>query len=420
MEKDTAIKIENVSKKYYIGKKQNNISLKDSVVNLIKLPYKLITKKISFTHPYIWALKDISFEVKKGEVVGIIGRNGAGKSTLLKILSRITDPTMGLITVKGRVASLLEVGTGFHSELTGRENIYLNATILGMRKKEINSKFRSIVEFSGIEKFLDTPVKRYSSGMYIRLAFSIAANVKADILLVDEVLAVGDIEFQDKCLGKMKNVAKSGRTVLFISHNMNTILKFCNRCILLSEGKIIADDSPEKVVSQYISISKPSIGERVWRDLSNAPRHENIYIKAIRLHDIQNNIVSNLRIDNDFFIKIEYCILKKIRNFALGIRISNEDGIIVLESSDYDNKSQEYNIRERGFFTSTCLIPANLLNEGNYTISIIGYIPGVEILLNSEYVLNFTVIKSKEYFGHGKRPGVIRPLLQWSISNESN
>ena len=252
MKENEVIMVDSIAKKYVIGQEKPEDQLSEAITNFIKNPLGFLRSSNSATYSDFWALKDISFNVKKGEVIGIIGKNGAGKSTLLKILSRITEPTNGLIKLKGRVSSLLEVGTGFHPELTGRENINLNGSILGMNKKEIESKFEDIVEFSGVSKFLDTPVKRYSSGMYVRLAFAVAAHLEPEILLVDEVLAVGDAAFQKKCLGKMSSVSKEGRTIFFVSHNMAAIQSLCQRTILIDKGQIAFDGDTETAISRYL------------------------------------------------------------------------------------------------------------------------------------------------------------------------
>jgi lipopolysaccharide transport system ATP-binding protein len=267
-----AIKVDNISKKYHIGRaQQRHDTLRDQLVDVLSAPFHRNGKRTE--EETIWALKDVTFDVKRGEVLGVIGRNGAGKSTLLKILSRITEPTKGRAVINGRVGSLLEVGTGFHPELTGRENIFLNGAILGMRRAEIERKFDEIVEFSEIEKYLDTPVKRYSSGMYVRLAFAVAAYMEPEILLVDEVLAVGDAEFQKKCLGKMDNVAKEGRTVLFVSHNMNAIQRLCTNSILLDKGNLIGHDDTTDIVALYLSSSLYSSMPDNWIELTNISRH---------------------------------------------------------------------------------------------------------------------------------------------------
>ncbi len=282
---DTAIRAENLAKLYRIGVKQKTRdSLGQVIIDFITSPLEnyrkyrslyvfndIDTTKPSIATDTIWALRDISFEVKRGEALGIIGRNGAGKSTLLKILSRITPPTLGRLEIRGRISSLLEVGTGFHNELTGRENVYLNGTILGMKKTEVDAKFDEIVDFSGVERFLETPVKRYSSGMKVRLAFAVAAHLEPDILIVDEVLAVGDAAFQRKCLNKMQDVEQEGRTVLFVSHNMLAITRLCQRAILLDEGRIVGDGVSHKVVSDYLGAGQRTTAAREWRDPSTAP-----------------------------------------------------------------------------------------------------------------------------------------------------
>ncbi len=259
------IEVDRLSKQYRIGETLSYYTLRDEIVQILTAPFRRRTKPVSENN-HIWALRDVSFTVKQGEVVGIIGRNGAGKSTLLKILSRITDPTGGRITLRGTVASLLEVGTGFHPELTGRENVLLNGALLGMARREIQSKFDEIVAFAEIDRFLDTPVKRYSSGMYVRLAFAVAAHVDPEILIVDEVLAVGDASFQKKCLGRMDDVAKGGRTVLFVSHNMGAVQQLCSRAILLAEGRTVIDGPSEVVVADYMSQGLQRNVERVWPD----------------------------------------------------------------------------------------------------------------------------------------------------------
>ncbi|BAY31961.1 ABC transporter-related protein [Nostoc carneum NIES-2107] len=278
---NTAIKVENVSKKYIIGHQQQGQSQYKSLREVISNRAKVLTRKLLHMNREIsnpnreefWALKDISVEIKQGDRVGIIGRNGAGKSTLLKILSRITEPTHGKIYIKGRIASLLEVGTGFHPELTGRENIFLNGAILGMSKIEIKRKFDEIVAFAEVEKFLDTPVKRYSSGMYVRLAFAVAAHLEPEILIVDEVLAVGDVQFQKKCLGKMEDVSNiEGRTVIFVSHNMDAIQRLCNQCLLLESGQLLMQSDTASVVQQYLSKNLYQASPNTWIDVSTVER----------------------------------------------------------------------------------------------------------------------------------------------------
>ena len=299
--KDIAIRVDNVSKVYRLGVRESaEDSLVESLARMIRSPVKNYKKyrslydfsDLNFDNPemdadsdVLWALRNVSFDVKPGEVVGIIGRNGAGKSTLLKILSRITPPARGRIEIHGSTSSLLEVGTGFHNELTGRENVYLNATILGMRKREVDQKFDDIVEFSGVEKFLDTPVKRYSSGMRVRLAFAVAAHLEPDILIVDEVLAVGDAAFQEKCLKKMQNIGDLGRTVFFVSHNMPAVTRLCERVIMLSDGQVVADGPSSDIVSQYMHEGSSSASERSWPDDEKAPGDEIARLRHVRIKD---------------------------------------------------------------------------------------------------------------------------------------
>jgi lipopolysaccharide transport system ATP-binding protein len=300
----------------------------------------------------IWALKDVSFEVKQGEVVGIIGRNGAGKSTLLKILSRITEPTKGLAEIHGRVGSLLEVGTGFHSELTGRENIYLNGAILGMKRAEINRKFDEIVAFAEVEKFVDTPVKHYSSGMYLRLAFAVAAHLEPEILIIDEVLAVGDARFQKKCLNKMQDVGQAGRTVLFVSHNMPAISRLCERAMLLDEGIILADGLAHEVVSVYLKSENDATAERKWPDLNKAPGSDVVRLRAVRVRIKDGQIANVVDIRQPVRLEMEYEVLKPDHVLMPNFNLFNEDNIWVFTTLDQD---PEWRGRPRPtrYYTST-------------------------------------------------------------------
>lgn len=274
---------------------------------------------------YVWALKDISFNVIQGEVLGIIGKNGAGKSTLLKILSRVTQPSTGSVKAKGRIASLLEVGTGFHPELSGRENVFLNGAIMGMTKSEIRSKFDEIVDFSGVQKYIDTPVKRYSSGMYVRLAFAVAAHLEPEILIVDEVLAVGDIEFQKKCLGKMKDVAGHGRTVLFVSHNMNALKSLSQKGLLLENGSVAMYGNIVSVVDRYMTAGIKIIGEKIFNEIGESYKIKDMLVfKAIRLYDRSSVIKTNFDVKDDIGIEIEYEVLKEKYSFSVHYYVKNE------------------------------------------------------------------------------------------------
>ena len=324
---DTVIQVENLGKKYILGHQQEGhsryVALRDvisdgarSVVRRLRHPGKRLPRP---NQEEFWALKDVSFEVKQGEVVGIIGRNGAGKSTLLKILSRITEPTEGRIKLRGRVASLLEVGTGFHPELTGRENIFLNGAILGMSRAEINRKFDEIVEFAEVSRFLDTPVKRYSSGMYVRLAFAVAAHLEPEILVVDEVLAVGDAAFQKKCLGKMGDVAKQeGKTILFVSHNMAAVNRLCGQGIWIEKGQIYQIGMTGDIVNSYLSSNAEVEGEFLWNNLELAPGNEKIKLIAIRVLNNRNQVCSKISSSESFSIQLEYEVLSPLKGARIG------------------------------------------------------------------------------------------------------
>lgn len=425
-----AIKVENLSKCYRIGlKEEMHDSIVKGLVSFIKSPvenyrkyrslYKFDDIEIGSNSPdIIWALRDISFTVKEGEIVGIIGINGAGKSTLLKILSRITDPTHGQAVIRGKISSLLEVGTGFHQELTGRENVYLNGTILGMKKKELDSKFDEIVDFSGIEKFIDTPVKRYSSGMKVRLAFAVAAHLEPEILLIDEVLAVGDAEFQRKCLNKMEDVSHKGRTVLFVSHSMPAVTRLCPRSILLKGGGVAADGPSHQIVSIYMNSDKATRAERSWRVASEAPGDDVVRLSSVRVRNEEGEVTEAIDIHRPAGIELEYEVLKPGHVFMIYFHVVNDEGVEVFLSIDNDN---EWRNRPRfaGRYVSTSWIPGNLMAEGIFFIS-----PGIRTLspnvrrLRVDDAVAFQVIDSQE--GNtaradftGNIPGIVRPLLKW-------
>ncbi len=367
----------------------------------------------------IWALKDVSFDVMPGEVIGIIGRNGAGKSTLLKILSRITEPTSGEVKIYGRVSSLLEVGTGFHPELTGRENIFLNGAILGMRKTEIHNKFDEIVEFAEIEKFIDTPVKRYSSGMYVRLAFAVAAHLEPEILVVDEVLAVGDAQFQKKCLGKMQTVAKQGRTVLFVSHNLPSVISLCPRSILLVQGAKYIDGPSSEIVTRYIELGRDRVGERVWSSPHSAPGNEKVKMRAVRIVSDKNQ-TCEIDIQRDLTLEIEYWNFKPGAYLSTSIHLLDKMGAPVLatanmHSANLDTDHWFGKPHPVGLFRTSCVIPGNFLNEGTYSINVIVLEDIMNPQVYEKEVITFTVHDSgamrKEY--NAGWIGVVRPKLAW-------
>lgn len=438
---DAAIKVKNIAKCYRIGLKEIvHDSIGSAILDFIKSPLKNYRKYRSLyrfddintnsdslskanASDTIWALKDVSFEVKQGEVVGIIGRNGAGKSTLLKILCKITNPTKGCAELRGRVSSLLEVGTGFHPELTGRENVYLNGTILGMRKKEVDRKFDEIVAFSGVEKFIDTPVKRYSSGMRVRLAFSVAAYLEPEILVIDEVLAVGDANFQKKSLNKMHEIGQHGRTVLFVSHNMAAITRLCERTILLEEGAILKDGPTQEVVSTYLNTTVGAKAERKWTDTANAPGNDIVRLHAVRVKTEKGLVTSTVDIRQPVGIEIEYEVLETGFELIPNFTLHNEDGVCILTTFDRDPEWKG-RVRPAGRYVSTGWIPGNFLAEGRLIVGLAIKEPSKFYFYEREAVA-FQVIDSLDdnsvrgnYLG--KFPGVVRPLLKWSTQFSPN
>ena len=364
-----------------------------------------------------WALRDVSFDVQPGEIVGIIGRNGAGKSTLLKILSRITEPTGGEIVMRGRVASLLEVGTGFHADLTGRENIFLNGAILGMNKAEIRGKLDEIIAFAEIEKFVDTPVKRYSSGMYMRLAFAVAAHMEPEILIVDEVLAVGDAEFQKKCLGKMQDVSRGGRTVLFVSHNMAAITRLCQKAFLLDRGSIVARGTADSVVNEYHHTGKGDEAAYVPDPATKPPGNDIITLSSVRVVGTDGTRGPNFGSGTGINIEIVYKILKPVRGLRTGFHLLGPDGTIIFNAADTDPDEGEGSARMRqpGVFVSCCHIPAGFLNHGQYSITV-GSDTAMIGNFYCEYAVTFFVVPGGGNPARGDgRPGLVCPNLKWDI-----
>ena len=340
---DPVIKVEGLSKSYRIGARESYRTLRETLVDAFAAPFKRLWnlgRAAGNGEDTIWALKDVSFEVQQGEVLGIIGRNGAGKSTLLKILSRITEPTKGRARIKGRVASLLEVGTGFHPELTGRENIYLSGAILGMARREILARFDEIVAFAGVERFIDTPVKRYSSGMHVRLGFSVAAHLEPEILLVDEVLAVGDAEFQRKCLGRMHDVAKAGRTVLLVSHNMGSIVRLCHRALVFDSGKVAADMDPEQAVALYLraadEVGRATIDLRTWKGRSG---DGSARILDASIRDSEGHPRTNFSVGEPLAVEFTVSYSASAQNYSHGVLIANSDGTPIYHLWDIDSQS---------------------------------------------------------------------------------
>jgi lipopolysaccharide transport system ATP-binding protein len=360
---------------------------------------------------YVWSLKNIHFQVSRGEVLGIIGKNGAGKSTLLKILSKVTAPTTGSVKVKGRIASLLEVGTGFHPELTGRENIYLNGAILGMRKKEINRKFDEIVEFSGVQRYIDTPVKRYSSGMYVRLAFAVAAHLEPEILIIDEVLAVGDAEFQRKCLGKMKEVSGSGRTVLFVSHNMEAVKSLCDRVIYLENGSVVMDGEPGEVIECYLQKQSTSLHQQVF-NYEDAPGNEFVRLRSIRLSPKREDGKNMLTVKSPLQIEMEYWNEQDAVATNLSLHLFAATGECVFNIIT----QLPVPILGKGLQKASCLIPGDLLNTGVFSVSIMVVKDTSVPLYNFEDLLTFEIEEERVSTNwHGKFPGFVRPIIDFKL-----
>jgi lipopolysaccharide transport system ATP-binding protein len=426
--KDIAITADNIGKCYRIGlKEEAEESLANTFINFIKSPvhnYRKYRSLYTFdqsetnSSDIIWALRDISFDVRKGEIVGIIGRNGAGKSTLLKILSRITSPTTGTARISGRVSSLLEVGTGFHDELTGRENIYLNGTILGMTKKEVDRKLEEIIAFSGIEKFVDTPVKRYSSGMKMRLAFSVAAHLEPEILIIDEVLAVGDAAFQKKCLSKMETVGQDGRTVLFVSHNMPAVARLCNRVILLDEGKMVEDGGTHDVITAYLNAGYGSPAERLWPDPETAPGNDIVRLRSVSVTNGKGRVSTTIDMRQSIRLEMKYDVMKSGTVLVPTFLVYNDEGILVFIVFDMDDKWKNHP-RPKGCFVSSATIPGNFLSEGTLYVSPImnTFVPHMRHFYERDAIA-FQVTDNSDgdsarndYKGHIR--GVVSPLLKW-------
>jgi lipopolysaccharide transport system ATP-binding protein len=420
MSDNIAIRVEDLGKKYRIGAQVARYqTLRDTLVSAVKAPINALGNRRFTPTNTIWALDGVSFEVNKGDVLGVIGRNGAGKSTLLKILSRVTEPSKGSAEIHGRVGSLLEVGTGFHPELTGRENIALNGAILGMKRAEIDRKFDEIVEFSGVEKFIDTPVKWYSSGMYLRLAFAVAAHMEPEILVVDEVLAVGDAEFQRKCLGKMGDVAGQGRTVLFVSHNMSAILRLTQETIVLEKGKLVMRAPSAQAVDYYLSSGYAQSGEHAWQPDEIPPDSHPFTPVALRVRNPQGQIVDTLRSVEPLQIEIEYRLQAPINGLRVGIYLLTTQGEQIFTSFDTDDQQQyeTYTNRPAGHYLSRCTIPEDFLNEGRYIIGVNASTFRQRRYFQDENALTFTIDPSGApgmQWGE-LRLGAIRPRLDWQI-----
>jgi len=424
---NTAIKVENLSKRYRIGlKKEIHDTMVGAVTDFIKRPIKNLkrlrklstfSKNGNESEDIIWALKDVSFEVKQGEVVGIIGRNGSGKSTLLKIISHITEPTSGSVTFNGRVSSLLEVGTGFHPELTGRENVYLNGTILGMSKTEIGRKFDEIIAFSEVERFLDTPVKRYSSGMKVRLAFAVAAHLEPEILLVDEVLAVGDAEFQKKCLGKMDNIASEGRTVLFVSHNLPSISALCDSAIWIEQGRIQMIDKAESAIQSYLASCRAESGHEGVVAFDDEDNSKDAYIQSIELKNSNNEISSRFDVLSPVFVNIGFCCRRRFLNWRIFVSVARYDGVTIFSTTTWDYNTDRKPISP-GEYLAQLEIPRRFLGESSYLITVAFGEPPEKKHDVHENVLRFEM--TGEAFDYGRNIGFLAYPFDWQVQNISN
>ena len=416
--RDVVIGCKGIGKRYRVAQRQRYRTLRDTITNALRAPFRRLDAVVgprptgdSSEPDFLWALKDVSLEVRQGEVLGIVGRNGAGKSTLLKILSRITPPTEGRAEIHGRTGSLLDVGTGFHPELTGRENIYLNGAILGMTRCEIERRFDEIVEFSECGRFLDMPVKHYSSGMYMRLVFAVAAHLETEILFVDEVLAVGDAPFQKKCLGKMGEAAHQGRTVLFVSHNLLAVDSLCSRAICLQEGRIVLEGQPGKVTSGYLQNWITASTEVVYPDIANAPGTDTIRLRRACVRPLHGSPRDSITVRTPIIVEFEYWKLDAQESVTLEVNLHNEHGIHLFST---------WWPRDRpipaGLMRSWFVLPGDLLNTGTHRIELDIEPANAAADLHWDDLLIFEVLDASELRGtyHDVWHGAVRPHLQWT------
>lgn len=427
---DIAIKAENLGKRYRLGQFVGYQTLRENLARAASAPWRRLSGKQApadnLKGDHIWALKDVSFEIEQGEAVGIIGRNGAGKTTLLRILSRITDPTEGYARIRGRFGTLLEAGTGFHPELTGRENVFLNGAILGMRRKEIVAKFDEIIDFAGFEEFVDTPLKRFSSGMQVRLAFSVAAHLQPEILMVDEVLAVGDIEFQRKCLAKMDDLAKGGRTVLFVSHNLTAIRNLCPRTLLIDQGRLLMDSDTETAVNAYLkrnlTESATISGEELQKCTSGAIVRDNPFVRfrEVAVTGASGGARNSFQSDEVISIAVTYECLQQVNDLRVIVSLTDENGTPLMHSQNADtDEAVEFYKRTPGVYHSVCTIPADTLGEKRFYVTLqLLYISVEHLVLDK--VLSFDVT-FKGYYGvrHDSfQNAYLRPRLDWQTTRQ--
>lgn len=411
----SAVSAQGLGKQYRIGARRSSDSLRDAVARRLR-----IGRRGQPSHPdsaaTIWALRDVSFEVVPGEVVGIVGRNGAGKSTLLRILSRITDPTTGSAVVCGRVGAILDVGTGFHPDLTGRDNVYLSAALLGLDRRTVRSRLDAIVDFAGVAPFLDTPVKQYSSGMHSRLAFAVAAHLEPDVLLVDEMLAVGDAEFQRKCLGKMQRVSDAGRTVLFVSHNLSAVRTLCHRAIRLDRGRIVAEGPAPEIVDSYIADVGEALADREWTSPEQAPHTEGMRLRRVAARALDGTRLDAVTTDTPFRVDIDYVITQDDSRVGLTVYLMDSEERCVLTTLNNHEPDWYGRPMPRGTYRTTCAIPAGLLNNGTFGVwvNIFGSHFSGNVLVRDVLRLDIADGASRRGDYFGPFLGVVRPALAWT------
>lgn len=410
-----AIEVRGLSKSYQIRHEVRHDTLRDALSGGLRKVWQRWRGRPSPDKELFWALRDLEFDVSEGDVLGIVGGNGAGKSTLLKVLSRITEPTVGSIRLQGRVASLLEVGTGFHPELSGRENIFMNGAILGMSRREILAKFDEIVQFAEVERFLDTPVKRYSSGMYVRLAFAVAAHLEPEILIVDEVLAVGDFQFQNKCLNRMQEVSSSGRTVLFVSHNAAAVRALCTRAIVLEKGRLVLDGPVSATLEHYLARLHSRIAEnglRSWSE-TDAPQCSELRLDRIALSGANGTVASSFTRDSPITVEVGFTVLRALRGMRFVIGVATADATLAFSSSS-ETVTREL---PPGPHTIRCTIPGRLLNTSRYVVNVHTGIPNQRELIPRQDYLTFEIVDAPQdrVLPHQRHAGVVSPQLDWQL-----
>ena len=416
---DIALRTVGLGKMYHIGgERQSYRTLRDTIVQAASRPLERLRHPGAATHVSedFWALRGVDLEVGHGEALGVIGANGAGKSTLLKVLSRITEPTEGRVAIRGRVASLLEVGTGFHPELTGRENIYLNGAILGMTRAEIKSKFDEIVEFSDVARFLETPVKRYSSGMYVRLAFAVAAHLDPDVLIVDEVLAVGDVGFQRKCLGKMQDVAGHGRAVVFVSHNLAAVTSMCRSAVQIEAGRVVDRGETSSVVMRYLAGQAGAQESGAW-ETGQGPGDEDLRLVSVQVLDARGEVARSVSTAEPFKVRLEFDVFRADDALCVGFDLAASDGTVVLRSYQTDLEPREWPSLAEGRRILECTIPAGLLNGGRHTVLPRVSLHCVRWIVDSGCAIGFEVHMDHAVSPYAQfvRPGVVAPTLAWHL-----